>query len=291
MSRPILQSPRRPGLLACWIGPALFAVLTGALAGCARAEPPIRLQAPSAQQAPWTAAIGEIDVSNQDGGSGQHCSGVLVAADTVVTAAHCLFLGSAQAPASPYNLVFTPNKGALPALPPSRGVAFKGVGGLIHGGRLRDADVANDWAVVTVSPPVAGVQPLPVAELPVSGMLQLVASGDRLVAAGYGNGTYDELRVHPPCRIIPATELGIAPSDGVVITSCAFQVGDAGGPILLIDGAGQPALVGIFAGFGRDPKTDGLLGLGVNARNFTGALRQPAPRQPLAIGAPAVSLL
>jgi hypothetical protein len=260
-------------LLAGWIGSVLLV-----LAGCAEAEPQVRLQAPTPLQAPWTAAIGELDVGNDLDPSGQHCTAVLVAADTIVTAAHCLFLGSAQAPASPYNLIFTPNKGALPPLPPSRGVAFKGVGGIIHGGRLRDADVAKDWAVVTISPPVAGVQPLPVAELPVSGMLQLVASGDRLVAAGYGNGTYEELRVHPPCRIIPESELGMKPEDGVVMTNCEFRVGDAGGPILLIDGAGQPALIGIFSGFGRNPKTAELLGLGVNARNFTLTLRQPVVR-------------
>jgi protease YdgD len=265
MSRPSRQPLRQSGLRAGWIG----SVLVLALTGCAQAQAP-RLQAPSAQQAPWTAAIGELDVGN----AGQHCSAVLVAPDTIVTAAHCLFLGSAQAPASPYNLTFTPNLGALPALPPSRGVAFKGVGGIIRGGKLKGEDVGNDWAVVTVSPPVAGVQPLPVAELPVSGMLQLIASGDRLVTAGYGNGSYDELRVHPPCRIIPPAELGMKAEDSIVITSCAFQVGDAGGPILLIDGAGQPALVGIFSGYGRNPKTAAPLGLGVNARNFTATLRQ-----------------
>ncbi|HEY4250395.1 MAG TPA: trypsin-like serine protease [Roseomonas sp.] len=270
--------PRRWGLLAGRIGAVLPAMLGMALAGCAKAEAPVRLQAPTALQAPWTAAIGELDVGNDLGGSGQHCSAVLIAADTIVTAAHCLFLGSNRAPASPYSLIFTPNKGALPALPPSRGVAFKSVGGIIHGGRLRDQDVGNDWAVVTISPPVAGVQPLPVAELPVSGMLQLVASGDRLVTAGYGNGSYDELRVHPPCRIIPSTEIGIRSGDDIVITSCEFRVGDAGGPILLIDGAGQPALVGIFSGFGRNPKTAEPLGLGVNARNFNLYLRQPAMR-------------
>src|SRR3569833_3167646 len=99
MSRPIRQSQIGPGSLACWIGP----ILTLALAGCAQAQAPIRLQAPSAQQTPpWTAAIGELDVGNDPGGSTQHCSAVLVAPDTIVTAAHCLFLGSAQAPTSPY---------------------------------------------------------------------------------------------------------------------------------------------------------------------------------------------
>lgn len=239
-----------------------------ALAACAEAHPS-RLQAPNPLQADWTAAVGELDVGDSD----QHCSAVLVAPDTIVTAAHCLFLGTAQAPASPYEITFTPNKGALPALPPSRGVAFKGVGGIIRGGKIRDQDVAHDWAIIAVSPPVVGVQPLPVAELPVSGMLQLVASGDRLVTAGYGNGAYEELRLQPPCRIVPQSELGLSPENGLVITDCEYRVGDAGGPILLIDGAGQPALVGIFSGIGRNPKTAGSLGLGVNARNFSDYLR------------------
>lgn len=275
MSRSIREAGTRWIRPAGWIGSILPALLAlGALTGCAQAAAPVRLQAPSPQQAPWTAAIGQLDV----GQSEQHCSAVLVAADTIVTAAHCLFLGSGAAPASPYNLTFTPNKGALPALPPSRGIAFKGVGGIIHGGKLRDQDIANDWAVVTISPPVPGVQPLPVAELPVSGMLQLVASGDRLVTAGYGNGTYDELRLHPPCRIIPQAELGMQPADSVLVTSCEFRVGDAGGPVLLIDGAGQPALVGIFSSVGRNPKTAEPLGLAVNARNFMLYLHQPVVR-------------
>jgi hypothetical protein len=76
------------------------------------------------------------------------------------------------------------------------------------------------------------------------------------------------------------------PADSVVVTSCEFRVGDAGGPVLLIDGAGQPALVGIFSSVGRNPKTAEPLGLAVNARNFTGALRQP-----VAGNVPAVPLL
>jgi hypothetical protein len=47
-------------------------------------------------------------------------------------------------------------------------------------------------------------------------------------------------------------------------------LGDAGGPILLVDGAGQPALIGIIVGGGRNPRNAAPLGLGVNARNFSG---------------------
>ena len=265
-------------------GLAVRLVALGLLLGlpaCAEAQAP-RLRSPSPQQAPWTAAVGQLEVAS----SGQHCTAVLVAADTIVTAAHCLFLDSAQAPAAPYEISFHPNLGALPALPPSRGVAFKGVGGVVRGGRLQDADVARDWAVIAVSPPVVGVQPLPVASLPIGGMLQLVASGDRLVTAGYGNDGYDELRLHPSCRIVPQSDFGASPENGMVVTSCAFRVGDAGGPILLVDGAGQPALIGIIAGSGRNPKTAEPLGLGVNADNFAayleGSIQQSTGNGPAA---------
>jgi V8-like Glu-specific endopeptidase len=271
MSRPNHLS--RLGTPSCWarlVGlPAVCGVLF-AVSSCAEAQAP-RLHAPNPQQAPWTAAIGQLDVGN----AAQHCSAVLIGSDTIVTAAHCLFLGSSQVPASPYEVAFHPNLGALPALPPSRGVVFKGVGGIIRGGKLHDADVGRDWAVIAISPPVVGVQPLPVAALPISGMLQLVASGDRLVTAGYGNDSYDELRLHAPCRIVPQSEIGMSDENGMLITDCSFRIGDAGGPILLIDGAGQPALVGIISGFGRNPRTAAPLGLGVNAGNFAGYLRQP----------------
>jgi len=248
---------------------ALACALWFVLAGCDAPAGP-RLQAPSPQPVSWAAAVGELEV----GSSALHCSAVLVAPDTIVTAAHCLFLGSANVPASPTELTFHPNLGALPALPPSQGVAYKGLGGVIRGGKLRNAEVPRDWAMITIDPPVTIVQPLPVANLPVSGMLQLIASGNRLVTAGYGNGAYDELRLHPPCRIVPQRDLGMVPSDAMVVTDCGFASGDAGGPILLIDGAGQPALVGIIVGSGRSPKNAALLGLGVNARNFSGALHQ-----------------
>jgi len=242
----------------------MLALIGAVLAGCAPTPGP-KLQAPQPSPvAPWTAAIGELDAGTED----PHCSAVLVEPDLIATAAHCLFLNNAKAAVRPGDLVFRPNLGGLPAFPPSRGIAFRGLGGVIRGGKLRNEDVPNDWALITVSPPVVGVQPLPVASLPISGMLRLVQSGDRLVTAGYGNGAYDELRLHSPCRIIPQSELGMFPDDTMLITSCIFRVGDSGGPILLVDGAGEPALIGIISGFGRKPHSTEPVGIGVNAGVF-----------------------
>jgi hypothetical protein len=238
------------------------------LAGC-RAAPPPKLSLATAT--PWTAAIGQLDT----GGGGPHCTGVLVAPDLIASAAHCLFLNGANAPVSPYDLVFRPNRGALPALPPSRGTLYRALGGIIRGGELPESEVSRDWVLIGISPPVVGVQPLPVARLSLAGMLDLVRSGDRLVTAGYGNGDYQELRLHTPCRIIPPAELGMRADDRTVITSCIFQTGDSGGPIVLMDGAGQPALVAIIAGLAKTAKDSRPIGLGANAGNFLPFLERP----------------
>jgi len=120
------------------------------------------------------------------------------------------------------------------------------------------------------------VPPVAVAQLTIDGMLDLIRSGDRLVAAGYGNGTYDELKVNQRCRLLSQHDLGLFPDDSWLQLDCVFRIGDSGGAIVLLDGANQPALVGLMAGFGHMPHDRTVpLGLGVNAGNFAHLLRGP----------------
>ena len=220
----------------------------------------------------WQAAIGQLETNVSD----IHCSAVLVAPDVIVTASHCLFLNTAKRPASPNELIFRPNMGGLQVLPPSRGVAFVGQGAVLRGGKLRNEDVSKDWVLIRISPPVRAVQPITVARLSIDGMRHMIQSGNRLVTAGYGSGPYDELRVHEKCQLLSQQELGLFPDDSWLQLDCIFRVGDSGGGIILLDGANQPALIGIIAGFGHMPrnKTEPL-GLGVNASNFLPYLQQP----------------
>ena len=241
------------------------------LGGCGTEQvttPPLR---PSATLS-WTAAIGQMETSDSE----LHCSAVLVARDVIVTASHCLFLNTLKRPASPNELIFRPNMGGLQVLPPSRGVAFLGQGAVLRAGKLRNEDVSKDWVLVQISPPVTAVQPITVANLSIDGMLHMIGSGNRLVTAGYGSGRYDELKVHEKCRLLSQQELGIFPDDSWLQLDCIFRVGDSGGGILLLDGANQPALIGIITGFGHMPHNKAEpLGLGVNASQFVPYLRQP----------------
>jgi protease YdgD len=256
---------------------ARVAVILGLLAlmvlsGCGTTKAPPGQQLKLRPGLAWQAAIGQLATNAAD----VHCSAVLVAPDVIVSASHCLFLKNAKRPASPNELIFRPNLGALEALPPSRGVAYLGQGAVLRGGRLTNADVSNDWVVVKISPPVTAVQPITVARLTIDGMLHMIQSGNRLVTAGYGNGPYDELKVHEKCRLLSQEELGLFPDDSWLQLDCVFRVGDSGGAILLVDGANQPALIGIIAGFGHMPRDrTAPLGLGVNATQFLPYLRQP----------------
>ncbi len=253
--------------LALILGLLALAVLGGC--GTDRVEePPLK---PSASLS-WTAAIGQLETSDSE----LHCSAVLVARDVIVTASHCMFLNTLKRPASPNELIFRPNMGGLQVLPPSRGIAFLSQGAVLRAGKLRNEDVSKDWVLLQISPPVTAVQPIAVARLTIDGMLQLIDSGNRLVTAGYGSGPYDELRVHEKCRLMSQKELGLFPDDSWLQLDCIFRVGDSGGGIILLDGANQPALIGIIAGFGHMPHNKSEpLGLGVNASQFLPLLRQP----------------
>ena len=246
----------------------LVSVLTGCETEVPPEAPPIEQPPPAAL--PWQAAIGELDT----GAPGIHCSAILVRADMVVTASHCLDI-STQGPAAPGQLVFRPDMGATTgALPASRGVSVR-MGAQIRSGNLRNQDVPVDWALVQISPPLRSVRPIPVASLTIAQMLRRIGSGDRLITAGYGNGASDTLKERDGCRLFSQQELGLYPDDSWLQLDCFIRTGDSGGAIVLLDG-GRPLLVGIVVGWGRNPKViDRTVAFGANAANFAPYVGQP----------------
>src|SRR5581483_8568260 len=192
----------------------------------------------------WEAAVGELDIGRPD----YHCSAVLVARNMIVTASHCLTVAGQNA----RPLIFSPGHGAL-ALPTSTGVALKW-GAQVSSGNIDKADVPVDWAVLQISPPDGTIQPLPVASLSLDQMEAKIAAGAQVVAAGYGGS--DTLNERAACHLFSQQELGLYPDDSWLQLDCLIQNGDSGGGIVLLDG-GQPWLIGIIAGRGRNPREIG----------------------------------
>jgi V8-like Glu-specific endopeptidase len=254
-------------MAAC--GAALALCFAALLTGCATEAPPPPPAAPNTPPVPapvagWEAAIGELDI----GQPGFHCSAILVASNVIVTASHCLTVAAQNA----RPLAFSPAHGGGRALPPSEGVALKW-GARVSSGNIRSEDVPLDWAVIEINPPVRSAQPLPVASLSLDQMLGRVASGARVVVAGYGAS--DTLNERGECRLLSQAELGLYPDDSWLKLDCRIQSGDSGGAIVLLDGR-KPWLIGIIAGWGRNPKLPGrTIALGANARNFAPYVRIP----------------
>ena len=206
---------------------------------------------------PWTAAIGKLDVANE-----QPCTAVLVSPAVILTASHCLHQAVVPSPATA--LHFEPNFGSDPELPAADGIVLRAQGGAIQEGHLvHPEQVAADWALVGIAPAITDVAPIPLAQLSTAEILKQIASGDQLFTAGYGYGGMRSLKEHARCEIVPPKSANAIYADGMLVTTCIIRVGDSGGPLILVDHAGKPRLVGVFAGFGVKAQTG--LSYAVNA--------------------------
>jgi hypothetical protein len=146
------------------------------------------------------------------------------------------------------------------------------MGGAVTGVN-KASDIVRDWALVTIAPPLRGVAPIAVQPLVTDDVLARIAAGDTLFTAGYGNGASKVLRPHSPCRIVKDPALNPLYAVDMVVTTCIIRIGDSGGPIILVNRAGQPTLFGIFAGFGLGQAVG--TSYGVNVSTFADSL--PAP--------------
>ncbi|MFF1698261.1 S1 family peptidase [Streptomyces sp. NPDC058257] len=215
------------------------------------------------------AIIGGTEVSNDaypfmaavmDKGSGspldrQFCGGSLVAADTVMTAAHCL-VDDAGKPLKPKKLQVAVGRTVLSASGQGqiRNVAKGGV--VVHPRYLKGQE-AYDVAFIQLSKPVKGISPI---ALPTQGTDALIRPGQKATVAGWGNtdaeipNTPDRLRqVKVP--ILSHAECGTSYAEyNSKVNFCAGVEskdscqGDSGGPIFRnVPGRRAPIQIGVVS--------------------------------------------
>ena len=218
----------RPALVAAtlaWVyaGPAAAVPPEPATAGVVGADD----RRPLSEPEPMLAAVGRV---NREGGG--FCTGTLIAADRVLTAAHCLWDARRRRllPADHLHFVAGWRRGTYAGHARAKLVQ--------HDPALRlDAtgaplDPLTDWAVLVLERSLADplLRPLPFAG---AADRQSVAQGAPLARVGYGPD-----RPHLPVLVEPCRLLGALEGGRLLLHDCDAGDGDAGSPILIRTASG-----------------------------------------------------
>lgn len=198
--------------------------------------------------APWH-AVGQVNTAAYG-----RCTGVLVAPDRAVTAAHCLFNGRTGRFLQPGSVHFV--------LGYDRGTyAFRTVAKAIRMDPAQDGTrslgtAPRDWAILELAETApATIPPMPLAPGP-------PALGAALMAAGFGRDRAHALTIAEGCRYRGGAEAGL------IAATCPIVQGYSGGPLIDVEGR----LVGINVALGR--VADGEVSLAVPTDAWREALRR-----------------
>lgn len=201
------------------------------------------------EASPWS-AITQVNVPGNS-----RCTGVLIAPQLVVTAAHCLYDRVNQRFARPasVHVVFGYDRGSYAAVRVASAIRLDP----LQDGTRSMESASRDWAILDLSEPAPeGLTPMPLA----TGSPQ---ARDVFVASGFGRDRAHALTAVADCRLQGET------GDGLLLAACPIIAGYSGGP--MIDDRGH--LAGIFVATAASGETP--LAIAVPVSSFADRVTRP----------------